>query len=867
MDILNRESQKDIRVAEQVEEFSISQLVRAGMRDYTIELENLLQSESRLRPKLALQGMFEGDEATLALITLRTVITYCISQKDGMVLLNNLSNTLSKSVLGAKTLEELDSQHKALSNYIDTAYKRSSESKKLKAKMKSALNLVKEYKEEDFVGSESKGSGIGSILISLLCETIDIIEIIKLDSKSRWEGVQYNNYKPFSYLVRFTDDTKYSLLDLDDSARQFIKPTVLPQLSKPEKVLYWDSKDSNLIAKGRPRSIIKMPKRKQNLKDFKYYLDNNDTAEYKEIHHIIEGTEWTINEDIYNVMSTVFNENIVNNELEMYKGEHFAFNPELIGGLPLRYSLDTDKLIDKSKLGRTKVTHKGFLMFDDDKEGLNRYNTVKNDLLAFNEANLNKALSLQSMFTIAKDYLHKSFWFTYQYDNRSRIYPVQTGLNPQSDSKGKALLKFAGDNGAKPLTERGHYWAKIHGANTFGLDKAELPDKIALIDNMIADGTLVKIGETPLMFIDLWAKTDDPYGFLAFAMEYCKVLRDSKHPYSIATALDATCSGIQIYSGLLRDKEGASAVNVIGTKRNDIYGMVASEANKRLIDKKYERYITYTNGNDEESTIDLSIIANSIAGKITRSISKRNTMTQPYSVTMRGMQDQLKDTFTEMENKGDKFWKGEVWQVSRLLAGVHQDSIDEVVKGAKKGKDFIKYITGLCASRNKGLAYTTKIGFPVYQKNLKTKSCQIASHIWTPNKGMQKVKFRVNKQIGKVNTHSQKNSSAPNFIHSLDSTLLHLVVKRCYERGVTAFALVHDSYGVHPNDIDILNEEIRKAYVEIFSDDVLYNWAIEVLSNAGFTYEEVAEIFSNIEDPMINTLNLKEVYDAVHIFG
>lgn len=870
MDILNRESQKDVRIEEQVEEFSVSQLVRAGMRDFTHELENLLQSDSRLRPKLALQGMFEGDEATLALITLRTVITYCISQSDGIVLLNNVSNTLAKSILSSKTLAELETQHKALSNYIDVAYKRASESKKLKAKMRSALNLVKEYKDEDFVGNDGRSSGIGSILISLLCETIDIIEIIKLDSKSRWEGVQYRNYKPFSYIVRFTDDTKYALLDLDASAREFIKPTILPQLKKPTPVTQWDNKDSDLLGKGRPRSIIKMPKKKQNLKDFKYHIDNNDKAEYKKIHHMIESTEWTINDDVAKVMETVFNENIIDHSNTMYEGEHFAFNPELAGGLPLRYSLDTENLIDKTKLGRTKVTHKGFILFDDDKEGLNRYNTVKNDLLAFNEANLNKALSLQSMFTIAKDYVHKSFWFTYQYDNRSRIYPVQTGLNPQSDSKGKALLKFAGKHGAKKLTERGHFWAKVHGANTLGLDKAELFEKIALIDGMITDGTLVKIGESPLMFLDLWTKTDDPYGFLAFAMEYCKVLRDIDYPYAIGTALDATCSGIQIYSGLLRDREGAIAVNVIGTKRNDIYGMVATEANKRLIDRKYERYITYKNANGEEDTVDLRIVGDSLAGKINRSISKRNTMTQPYSVTLRGMQDQLKagkGSFGEIEDKGGKFWKGELWQVSRLMAGIHQDSIDEVVKGAKKGKEFIKYITGLCASRNKGLAYTTKIGFPVYQKNLKTKSCQIASHIWTPNKGMQKVKFRVNKQVGKVNTHSQKNSSAPNFIHSLDSTLLHIVVRRCWARGVRSFALIHDSYSCHPNDIDILNTEIREAYIEIFSEDVLYNWAIEVLTNADFTYEEIAKVFSEIDDPMINTLDINKVRDAVHIFG
>lgn len=866
-DIKNRVSQKDKRIEESVEEFSISQLVRAGMSDYTANLKEVLGSDSRQIPKKILAGMFEGDEATLALITLRTVISVLISQADGKILLSSLGTILTTSVINAKTLAQLDSEHKALSSYIDQVYKRGSDSKRLKAKMRSARNLIEKTKEEIHLSEGSHTTSIGSMLISVLCESIDIIELVKLDSKSRWQGTQYNQYPPFSYLVQFTDETKYALLDLDASAREFIKPTVLPLLKAPTKVVdSWDNGDSDVATTGRPRTLIKMPRKKQNLRDYKYTMDLKSTEGYKEIHGIIEETEWTINTEVHDVISSIFEENIVNADNTLYKGEHFEFNPELLGGLPRRFSLEPDSMIDKAKLGRVKETSKGFIMFDDDKEGLNKYNRIKNDLLAFNEANLNKALSLQSMLEIAKQYKHKAMWFTYQYDSRSRIYPVQSGLHPQSDKKGKALLKFGGA-GAKKLTEEGHYWAKVHGANTWGLDKAPLDDRVAFIDELIRDGNLKKIAEYPLIFTDLWSKTDDAFGFLAFCIEYNKVLKDPEHRYAIACALDATCSGLQIYAGLLKDADGAKEVNVIGKTRNDVYGSVAKVANYKLTNKEYERYQAFTNSNGEEDTIDYQVVGNSLAGMIDRSISKRNTMTQPYSVTMKGMQDQLKDTFTELELKGKKFWKGEVWQCSKLLASIHQEAIDEVVPSAKKGKEFIKAIASKCASVNQGLLYTTHIGFPVYQKNVKAKSLQINTHIWTPDKGNQRVQFRVNKRVGRVNTHSQKNSSAPNLIHSLDSSLLHLTVKKCHAKGVNAFALIHDSYGVHPNDVPILNVAVREAFVEIFNQDVLYDWAIEVLTNAGFSMEQIMVILEELEYPLLDTLDFREVLEAIFMFS
>lgn len=862
-DIYTRQSQRPKRDTEFKEEFSISQLVRLGMKDYTNNIKEFIDSDSRLSAKKIIEGMFETDEATLALIVLRTVITVLIGKDNGKIMLSSLSSIVAKSVLQAKTLKQLEEQHKSLSTYIDHAYKRQSEAKKIKAKRRSSLKLIAETKEQVFLSEGKNAEGLGALLISILCESIDLIEIIKLDAKGRYEGIHYHEFPQFSYVVQFTEEIKYALVDLDETAQMYLKPTILPVLEEPKAVTTWDAKDDD-IKNARPRTLIKMPKRKQNLKEFKYTMDKKDISKFADVHHTIEQTSWTINTEVLEIIDEIFKANLEDKNVSMMQGEHFEFNPQLLGGLPRRYPVNADSLIQKELLGKTIVTAKGFVMFAEGEiEALNKYNRVKNDILAFNEANLNKALSLQAMINLAKDFKGKKFWFTYQYDTRGRVYPIQNILNPQSDKRGKALLKFI-DGDVEPLTKVGEYWAKVHGANCYGWDKELLDTRVKNIDNMMEKIKL--IGSNPMLYLNEWCNCDDPFGFLAFCIEYTKHLSIPNHPYAIPCALDATCSGIQIYSGLLRDAEGAKAVNVIGQQRNDIYGKVAEVANAKLLARDYDRYLTYSNS-VEDTVLDLRPTADSLAGKINRNITKSNTMTQPYSVTVRGMQDQLKILFTEYENIGKKFWIGEPWVVSKILADVHQRSIDEVVQGAKRGKDFIKAITAKVASRNKGLLYTTPMGFTVYQKNVKSEEFRIDSTIWTPNKGSQRVQFRVKRKVGRVNTSSQKNSSAPNLIHGCDTSLLHLTVRRCKVRKIKSYSLIHDSYGVHPNKVPILNEEVREAFIEIFSEDVLYNWAIEVLENAGFTFDEILDIFSELDDPMLNTLNLNDVRDATFMFS
>ena len=71
-------------------------------------------------------------------------------------------------------------------------------------------------------------------------------------------------------------------------------------------------------------------------------------------------------------------------------------------------------------------------------------------------------------------------------------------------------------------------------------------------------------------------------------------------------------------------------------------------------------------------------------------------------------------------------------------------------------------------------------------------------------------------------------SICPNFIHSLDASVLQLAVVKAEEMGVDTFSLIHDSFGVVAPDSRKMAIALRDAFCEIYDKDVLANWAIEM---------------------------------------
>ena len=425
------------------------------------------------------------------------------------------------------------------------------------------------------------------------------------------------------------------------------------------------------------------------------------------------------------------------------------------------------------------------------------------------------------------------FWYTYQLDYRGRVYPKESYFNIQKGKAIKAMLEFG--EGAY-LTPDGVRWLKIHIANMYGLDKQPYEERVQWTDDNY--NQLMQIASNPMehrAFIEL---ADSPLEFIAACKAYEQHLMGEK--VHLPIQLDATCSGIQMYSGLLRDEEGARSVNVIGQHREDIYQRVADMSELLLEQNDYDPIVSFKDSEGVVRSVLATKAANELKSNITRKLVKQPTMTVPYSVTYIGMSDQIYTQLKDLQDKGKAFWTEETWVVNRVLTQLISKAIYLVVDGARKGQDYLVSLGG--SLKESALWYTPLYNFPVYQNVLEPMSQRLTTPFGSLTVKLGTYKF---------NKRRQRQRIAPNFIHSIDSTVLLGVI----DRQTSLLGTVHDCFLVPPN----AGYEVQTNYKEAF---------IEVMEAGPLRLiQQQLDPLETIEFPEYGTLDLEEVRQSEYIIS
>lgn len=604
-------------------------------------------------------------------------------------------------------------------------------------------------------------------------------------------------------------------------------------LYKPMVVepLDWTSiYDNGGYYKDNSLSFIKMNKTNFNVLNLleKYDQKGGFDRLYKIINKL-QKTKWQVNKRVFDVVKTIIDEQLINPASP-------EFNKKLYGDIPFFDTRDMDEIYPPN--------------YDENIPGSKKNWYIKYlEIKGYNEINKSKALTFYNAFNLAEEYTqYDEFYYTYQLDFRSRLYPIQNvPLNPQATGIIKSLLQF---KEGQILNESGLYWLKIHIANCYGKDKLSYDDRIKWFDDN--ENMIISIAKNPLDNLK-YLGDEEPLMFLAGCFSYMDYLEGKE--VTVPVALDATCSGIQIYSGLLLDEHGGKSVNVVGENREDIYEQVAQECRKILEEKDHPKeFLFEKEAQDGKTVIEVKNtykISEHLKDKVTRTMVKRNVMTVPYSVTPRGMYFQLKDIFDEDKaNGGNLFYKGEEGATLKLISYVTDKAIARVIKGSKVGQEFIvdrvKDYYNDKDNLKKPLYWITPMGFPVFQWYQAEKSDKIK---------VLDTNLRIKRKTNKINYRKQQSGVAPNFVHSLDASLLYMTVENCIDSGVENFWLIHDSFSVLPNDVEVLNKSFRRSYVKLFRNKPLKAFIEHIAPD----YEE--------ELPFLNTLKLHEVYQSQYIIS
>ncbi len=754
----------------------------------------------------------------LALLVLNCTIG--MISKDASVKPMRLAGSITNALHKNYILMKLKDQHPKLYSFIEREFKK--RGKGYIHSRKTKLGLMKANLDESLLSKDTARVAL---------QLIDIV--IKSGCGLIEKDVEFSKGRK-SAVIRYTDEAFKLIL----RSREAISLTYrkYPILIIPP--VDWSRLGGSLgyytekLYKG---NAIKM--RGRNRKMLLKYTDEKPMDRYLDVLNRMGATKWRINRRVYDVMKEILDENIVDHESNRN-------NPYLVGGLPYNRTQQAEDYIDISNYGEIHSEGK-YLGLPKDKAMYKQWYKameLQKEVILINRS---KAISMNLAMIDATTYVNEpEIYFSYQADSRGRFYPVQQHLNPQSRGEIKALLEFG--DGVPIENEEQLRWFKIFGANCYGADKEEYPDRVRIIDEMNTKIRL--IANDPIRYREHWKDADDPFKFLAWCFEYRDYLNDPVEFRShLSIGLDATCSGVQIYSGLLRDRDGARSVNVIGETREDVYARVADKVNQYLLTGDYMKSITFKKKDGTINNSSTIAEADSMKGKVNRKLTKPNTMTLPYNVSSYGMYEQNMELLNEIEAKGDIPWRGDKWVLARLLTELNNRAILATVKGARIGQEFLKDVTKEIVKKGGYIFYTTPIiGFPVLHKVNRMQSTRLSTELG---------QLSIAEYTDEIHGAKMVNGIAPNYVHSLDQTLMCLTIENMVD--CKSFHMVHDDYGVPINQIEQLNIGVRKAFVDLFETHPLMLFIKQVLP----------EWEDKVADIMIDTLDLKEVYDSKYIFS
>ena len=499
--------------------------------------------------------------------------------------------------------------------------------------------------------------------------------------------------------------------------------------------------------------------------DIKY---EDNPALFDAVNHL-QGTSWRVNTEVLDIASELWE------------------NSSQAGGLPNRELLpDPSEPLTKDKAEWARYKK--------------RLELVRRE----NNTNIGKRYKVNDTIALAHKFKDDShLYFPYHLDFRGRAYPFVKNLQPQGDDLAKGLLHFAQ---AKPIVNKEQEtYFYVHGANMYGI-KGTIQDRYDWVkDN---HQMLMNISKDPRTYIAHWSNCSNPFQFLAWVLEY----KDYEgygisHLSRIPIAMDGSCNGLQLISLLLKDEMMGRSTNCVPQdKPADLYQEVADEVKCRL--------------EKNPDTTNLKILK---IRKIDRNLMKKAVMTVPYGATYYTIYSLFLNTFAD-ENTKNFAEHGTLGQGVRTatthasrLARVTWDTIKDLIPNAITFNKWLKERIRPLVKNNVPIVWTTPMGIKIHQEYKE----QVRKRIVTAIGAEVTKNTRWKDEIDTMSSARNNRAIMPNYIHSLDASVMLMTTNYMKEAGIENLSMIHDSFATHAIDAPELAKGLRKITQEIFSENLL----------------------------------------------
>jgi DNA-directed RNA polymerase len=277
-------------------------------------------------------------------------------------------------------------------------------------------------------------------------------------------------------------------------------------------------------------------------------------------------------------------------------------------------------------------------------------------------------------------------------------------------------------------------------------------------------------------------------------------------------ATDATCSGLQLLAGMAKDKSTACLVNVVPSdKPQDAYQIVADQCRNEIP----ERLRPYWD----------------------RKKVKRVVMTLPYNAKPFSNRQYIRDAFKDIDIELDKD------ELTQIVQSV-RNAMNVVVPGPMRVMRYIESEVAKAIKRGATeIRWKTPSDFIVVQRLMKYETKRVELKL------LGRCQINVIDGEKGVDLRHHKNATAPNLIHSLDASLLHISAVKFN----APISLIHDSVLCRATDMTYLSTLVRDTYMHIFTKhEPLKDFA--------------QAIGAETEPPIIGDLEPSEVIESTYFF-
>ena len=107
----------------------------------------------------------------------------------------------------------------------------------------------------------------------------------------------------------------------------------------------------------------------------------------------------------------------------------------------------------------------------------------------------------------------------------------------------------------------------------------------------------------------------------------------------------------------------------------------------------------------------------------------------------------------------------------------------------------------------------------------------------------------------------------PNFIHSFDALHMQSVIIELHNKGIQDIWAVHDSFGVHPRDVDTLREIVNRTFVELHSEPLETHLKRIIDLNYSILNQEYADAKISHDNKCIENDWINEVLRANYLIS